>query len=173
MTFTKERIIEELKASTQNASGMFEISDDTICALMTLLTSQPAPVTVPDERAAFEAFVEGRFKDSIDRKRVKNGDQGYFSWDMIVAWIVWQGRAAMQGKAEPVSQRDELPGWVACSERMPDPKSDRRVCVYTPSEHEDMRYRFVPASLFKAVCTEATHWHYMEPPAAPQQEAKP
>lgn len=50
---------------------------------------------VADERAAFEAFMEGRFKDSIDRKRVKNGDQGYFAWDMIVAWIVWQGRAAM------------------------------------------------------------------------------
>lgn len=37
--FTKERIIEELKASTQNASGMFEISEDTICALMSMLTS--------------------------------------------------------------------------------------------------------------------------------------
>ena len=49
MTFTKERIIEELKSSTQNASGMFEISEDTICNLMSLLTAPPAPV-VPDER---------------------------------------------------------------------------------------------------------------------------
>jgi len=40
MTFTKERIIEELKASTQNASGMFEINEDTICALMELLESR-------------------------------------------------------------------------------------------------------------------------------------
>ena len=39
MTLTKERIIEELKASTQNASGMFEINEDTICALMELLES--------------------------------------------------------------------------------------------------------------------------------------
>lgn len=58
-------------------------------------TAPPAPVAVPDEREAFEAFMEEKFKDSIDRKRVLNGDQGYFAWDMIVAWIVWQGRAAM------------------------------------------------------------------------------
>lgn len=45
--FTKQSIIEDLKASTQNASGMFEISDDTICALMSMLTTTPAPV-VPD-----------------------------------------------------------------------------------------------------------------------------
>lgn len=48
MTLTKECIIEELKASTQNASGMFEISEDTICALMSLLTAPPAPASVPD-----------------------------------------------------------------------------------------------------------------------------
>jgi len=40
MTFTKERISEELKASTQNASGMFEINEDTICAMMELLESR-------------------------------------------------------------------------------------------------------------------------------------
>ncbi|MCM7094969.1 hypothetical protein [Enterobacter kobei] len=52
--FTKERIIEELKASTQNASGMFEISEDTICNLMSLLTNAapqlPQPA-VPDDIA--------------------------------------------------------------------------------------------------------------------------
>ena len=64
---------------------------------------------VADERAAFEAFMEGRFKDSIDRRRVKNGDQRYFAWDMIVAWIVWQGRAAMLQGAEPVTTAYKLP----------------------------------------------------------------
>ncbi|MFA8820961.1 hypothetical protein [Escherichia coli] len=50
--FTKQSIIEDLKASTQNASGMFEISEDTICALMSMLTStapqlpQPAVLSV-------------------------------------------------------------------------------------------------------------------------------
>ena len=46
---TKERIIEELKASTQNASGMFEISEDTICALMSMLAANPSPL-VPEEK---------------------------------------------------------------------------------------------------------------------------
>ena len=55
-------------------------------------------------------------------------------------------------------------GWIPVSERMPDPKSELRVCVYTPTPHEDIRYRFVPASLFKAVCRDATHWQYMSAP---------
>lgn len=45
---TKEQLIEDLKASTQNSSGMFEISEDTICALMSMLTAPPAPVSVPE-----------------------------------------------------------------------------------------------------------------------------
>ncbi|MEG6150719.1 hypothetical protein UXN82_09450 [Enterobacter hormaechei] len=48
-TITKERLIEDLKASTQNSSGMFEIGEETICAVMSLLTAPPAPVSVPDE----------------------------------------------------------------------------------------------------------------------------
>lgn len=47
-TITKEQLIEDLKASTQNSSGMFEIGEETICALMSLLTAPPAPVSVPD-----------------------------------------------------------------------------------------------------------------------------
>lgn len=53
------------------------------------------PHPVPDERKAFEAFMDKRFGDTIDQSRAKNGDQGYMAWDMVVAWIVWQGRAAM------------------------------------------------------------------------------
>lgn len=85
----------------------------------TLYSAPPAPVPI-DERIAFEAFMESRFKDTIDRKRVKNGDQGYFAWDMIVAWIVWQHRAAMlqsfgnSEQLEPVTTAYKLPdGWVA------------------------------------------------------------
>ncbi len=55
--------------------------------------------------------------------------------------------------------------WIPCSERMPDKSSGHRVCVYTPEQHDAMTYRFVPASLFAAVCTTATHWFYIEPPA--------
>lgn len=36
-----EELIEKLKASEQNASGMFEIDEDTICALMDILTAPP------------------------------------------------------------------------------------------------------------------------------------
>ncbi|HBC9432329.1 TPA: hypothetical protein KFH97_003007 [Escherichia coli] len=53
-TIAKERLIEDLKASTQNASGMFEISDDTICALMSMLIATPSPV-VPDEMTPKQA----------------------------------------------------------------------------------------------------------------------
>lgn len=75
------------------------------------------------------------------------------------------------GMAELVTTTNKLPdGWVACSERMPDPESEYRICAYTPTPHEDVRFRFVPASLFKSVCRDATHWQYMLPPAAPQQK---
>lgn len=53
------------------------------------------PQPVPDERKAFEEFMDKRFGDTIDQSRAKNGDQGYMAWDMVVAWIAWQGRAAM------------------------------------------------------------------------------
>lgn len=56
--------------------------------------------------------------------------------------------------------------WIPVSERMPDPQNEFRVCVFTPTPHEDLRYRFVSASLFKSVCRDATHWHYMMPPKA-------
>lgn len=57
------------------------------------------------EQLAFEKFMEGNFRDLIDRRHVKNGDGGYFAWDMVVAWIVWQGRAALQSanSAQPVT----------------------------------------------------------------------
>ena len=51
---TKQRIMEDLKASTQNAGGMFEISEDTICALMPMFIATPSPV-VPDEMTPKQA----------------------------------------------------------------------------------------------------------------------
>ncbi|MBS4363237.1 DUF551 domain-containing protein [Escherichia coli] len=92
--FTKERIIEELKSSTQNASGMFEISEDTICALMSMLADKPSPAYVPDEIP------------EPDTARM-------FFTDAVVAIAKVQGwnacRAAMLRGAEHVSNRDELP----------------------------------------------------------------
>lgn len=54
--------------------------------------------------------------------------------------------------------------WIKRSEQMPEPKDKRRVCVFTPHTSADLRYRLVPANLFKAVCTSATHWHYVNDP---------
>ncbi len=87
--FTKEQLIEGLKASMQNSSGMFEISEDTICALMSMLAATPAPTPLPDEMPAHIGPREfGRPQAYID------------------GWNAY--RAAML-QAEPVSNSDELP----------------------------------------------------------------
>lgn len=89
---------------------------------------------------------------------------------------------AMLHGAEPVSQTYKLnelsgnspvtpDGWISRFEEMPDPSSEKRVCAFTPTNHEDMRYRFVPASLFKTVCRDATHWFYMLPPVGREEVA--
>lgn len=94
--FTKERIIEELKASTQNANGMFEISEDTICDLMSLLTC--AAPKLPQPAVPDMATVETTYPDVQtnwqDAKMYAEGWNAY--------------RAAML-QAEPVSNSDELP----------------------------------------------------------------
>lgn len=87
--FTKELLIEGLKASMQNSSDMFEISEGTICALMSMLAATPAPTPLPDEMPAHIGPREfGRPQAYID------------------GWNAY--RAAML-QAEPVSNSDELP----------------------------------------------------------------
>ena len=54
--------------------------------------------------------------------------------------------------------------WIDKKESMPDTNSKKRVLVFTPTQHEDMRYRLVPSSLFKAVCRDGTHWMYVDDP---------
>lgn len=54
--------------------------------------------------------------------------------------------------------------WIPVTYAKPDTNSSRRVCVFTPSEHHDLRYRFVSADIFKQVCSEATHWFYITDP---------
>lgn len=58
----------------------------------------------------------------------------------------------------------QMPGWISVDAELPDPGDARRVCAYTPSEYGDFQYRSVPASLFKSVCRQATHWHYFTVP---------
>lgn len=97
---------EELERQLSESRRELRAADATIHNLELQLAEV---VSVHDERAAFEAFMEKRFKDCIDRRLVKNGDGEYFAWDMQVAWIVWKGRAAMLQGAEPVTTAYRLP----------------------------------------------------------------
>ncbi|NVL68437.1 DUF551 domain-containing protein [Escherichia coli] len=85
--------------------GLDEDQNNMLTALKIALASL---ATVSDERAAYELFMEKRFGESVDRRRVKNGDREYMAWDMALGWIIWCHRAAML-QAEPVSNSDELP----------------------------------------------------------------
>lgn len=98
-TITREQLIEDLKSSTQNASGMFEISEDTICALMSLLTAPPAPV-VPD------ALPENDDEEGNDIDYMEPSE--IYVLGRTAGWNACRA-AMLQGKAEPVSNRDELP----------------------------------------------------------------
>lgn len=91
--FTKEQLIEDLKTSTQNACGMFEIGEETICALMSMLTAPPAPVSVP----TFDEWLEIRGNKPLGWVK----DAMRESYDAC--------RAAMLQGSQPVSNRDELP----------------------------------------------------------------
>ncbi|MEP9340046.1 hypothetical protein ABKT96_09870 [Enterobacter kobei] len=103
-TITKEQLIEDLKASTQNSRGMFEIGEETICALMSLLTTPPAPVFVPEwtNKQCLEflsiAFRHAEIKGDLQLDDIRLGVK-----------MVNGSRAAMLQGAEPVSNRDELP----------------------------------------------------------------
>lgn len=119
------------------------------------VTAPPAPVSVPATMNTDDDF------DSA------------FEHGKAVGWNAYRA-AMLQGAKNAESRCSNSPviqdGWVACSDRLPDPDSAFRVCAYTPTPHEDFRFRSVPASLFKSVCRDATHWQYMLPPAAPQRE---
>lgn len=168
---TKEQLIEDLKASTQNSSGMFEIGEDTICNLMSMLTAHPAPVA-PDEMTPQQA------------SRSYGGEvRGYRDgWNACRA-------AMLQGKSEqPQNAQQNIPenipggnspgipdGWISCSERMPE-KYDFDIWVFSLSRgvldglqwdgsmFTDDEYQFV--------IHDATHWMRKAYPAAPQQEVE-
>lgn len=101
---TKEQLIEELKASTQNARCMFEISEDTICALMSLLTNaspqlpQQAVVDNDKFRADFERWMVE------DEKCIVGSSDPYPAGVESRNWRAWNAcRAAMLQCSEPVT----------------------------------------------------------------------
>ena len=86
--------------------GLDEDQNNMLTALKIALASLAA---VSDERAAYELFMEKRFRESVDRRRAENGDREYMAWDMALGWIIWCHRAAMLQGSQPVSQTYNLP----------------------------------------------------------------
>jgi len=162
-TTTKEQLIEDLKASTQNSRGMFEIGEETICALMSLLTTPPAPVFVPEwtNKQCLEflsiAFRHAEIKGDLQLDDIRLGVK-----------MVNGSRAAMLQGADGNSP--VIPdGWVACSERMPE--QFKAILAFNEygevwSGAYDRYWNFYCDNL---LVEHVTHW--MPLPAAPQQEA--
>ncbi len=50
------------------------------------------------EREAFEAYMAEKYKNLMDRRQCRNNGGGYMSWDMNVAWQVWQAAKAHEAK---------------------------------------------------------------------------
>lgn len=147
---TKERIIEDLKSSTQNSSGMFEISEETICALMSMITTQPSPVSVPD---AME--MDDNFDSAFEHGKA-------VGWNACLA-------AMLQG-GEPVQ------GWIPCSDRLPQEGYEPdggAVCylVWYKNEVDCGPQYGISNVFFLRKHWEKNYTHWMPLPAAPQQEA--
>ncbi|HFD2497411.1 TPA: hypothetical protein ACF2XH_003964 [Escherichia coli] len=93
-TFTDKELIKEIKERISSLDVRDDIERRAYeIALLSLEVE-------PDEREAYELFMEKRFGDLVDRRRAKNGDNEYMAWDMTLGWIVWQQRAGIcvQGK---------------------------------------------------------------------------
>lgn len=101
---TKEQLIEDLKASTQNSSGMFEISDDTICSLMSMLTCAapqlPQPA-VPEYLENLRSLVAD--KRALPRRKewVSGQQYSYVLLENVEGLVEEACRDAMLQGAEP------------------------------------------------------------------------
>ena len=162
--FTRERIIEELKASTQNASGMFEISEDTICALMSMLTNAAPQLPQP----AVDAMKYHQIRELVNELR--NVAIEYHGTKQLRERIARTVRAAMLQGAGSVQ------GWIPCSERVPEEIG--RYWCYVEEQNS------LGKSHYQWNCSwngdrwwvesenggRVTHWMPLQ--AAPQQEVK-
>ena len=82
-TFTDKELIKEIKERISSLDVRDDIERRAYeIALLSLEVE-------PDEREAYELFMEKRFGD------LKNGDNEYMAWDMTLGWIVWQQRAGI------------------------------------------------------------------------------
>ena len=124
-------------------------------------TAQPAPVSVPDESAMFEAAIDiCRKSDAIDEHAWNRG--------VLAVMSAFRAcRAAMLQGAEPVQK------WIPCNERMPE--AGQKVLAYRPDapESDDPLVRMAtyvgrsPHGHGSDCYWKPSHW--MPLPAAPQQ----
>lgn len=180
-TITRERL-EELAAGQSGFNLRIATHEESQeLARMALAAMDSEPVA-QDEREAFEAFMAKRFGDLVDQRRAKNGDYGYMAWDMVVAWTVWQARAAML-QAEPVTTANKLGNspvipdtWIPVSERMPEREVDVQVYCsdkkeqmvgYLERNEQDGYFRYATWRTGDGIYCQPTHW--MPLPAAPQE----
>ncbi len=49
---------------------------------------------IQKEREAFEVYMAEKYKNLMDRRKCLNNGGGYMTWDMNVAWQVWQAAKA-------------------------------------------------------------------------------
>lgn len=183
MTFTKERLTELSRRENVGAILGEEIAELARIALASL-EAEAVPVSMKDHQIrelvnelrdiAVEYHGTQQLRERIARTiraAMLQGADGKADDGIFVSKSSEMSASNITIDDSRCSNSTVIPdGWVACSDRLPDPDSAFRVCAYTPTPHEDFRFRSVPASLFKSVCRDATHWQYMLPPAAPQQE---
>lgn len=140
--------------------------------LSKMVTLDELTVSVSDLDALI-AQLEASQKELFDfhnqefQQRLANAEHQLYMKDLAIHNIKASRKAQFRKRlaAEAaLSAANEKHGWIKCRDQMPDPNRQRRVCVFTPHSAADLRYRLVPANLFKVVCSSATHWYYVNDP---------
>lgn len=120
-TITKEQLIEELKASTQNASGMFEISEDTICALMSMLTSTAPQLPQPAVLSVSEGVLKSLLPD-VEKSEFwfEHNGKIFFEGVRFNNAVFEACRAAMlQGVDRPQNEPQNIPENIPATQFKP------------------------------------------------------
>lgn len=79
----RKALIEALKAATQNDAGQFEISEEVICALVPLLTSDGHTI----DSQKFEIATMARMQDQMDEHLKQQFDSMQIS---LIAFVMWK-----------------------------------------------------------------------------------
>ncbi|HDH7836449.1 TPA: DUF551 domain-containing protein [Raoultella ornithinolytica] len=130
---------------------------------------------------AYESFMEKNFCDSVDRRRVLNGNGEYMAWDMALGWVIWQHCTATP-QAEPQNSPSNISEimpdrWISVSERMPEKGQSVLISVNFDSSLVEpliCTARYTGSTFRRGGATvkpgtaveEATHWQPL--PAPPQ-----